>query len=167
MEHDRLRTLYAEQWRNSDIDVLLCPANPSVASAHDESRYWGYTSAFNALDLPGTVFPVSTVQDTDVWEGTEPVLSEKDVEYRAFYSNDGPSKYREAPVALQLIGKRLQEESLLAMTEVISNLVRADVHVPSGVVGDTVQIQLGAAGKVTHLLEKKDGVNVRVQEVMA
>lgn len=117
-ERDLLRTLYANQWRSTGIDVLLCPVNPSVASAHDESKHWGYTSAFNALDLPGTVFPVSVVKDDDALENGTPVLSEKDEEYRDFYKS-GASKYRDAPISLQLVGKRLQEEKLLAMTEAV------------------------------------------------
>lgn len=122
MKHDMLKTAYAMQWRKSGIDALLTPANASVASAHDQSRYWGYTSAFNALDLPGAVFPVTTVQDTDILEKNTNILSDRDQEYRNLY-NMGPKKYRDAPVCLQLVGKRLQEEKLLATTELVEKLV--------------------------------------------
>ena len=119
LERDLLRTLYANQWRSSGIDAILCPVNPSVASAHDESTYWGYTSAFNALDLPGTVFPVGTVSANDTWESEPPILGSKDKEYREYYYRDGPAKYRDAPVSLQLVGKRLREETLLCITELV------------------------------------------------
>lgn len=124
MERDLLRTAYAEQWRLTGVDAILCPANPSVASAHGESRYWGYTSAFNALDLPGTVFPVSFVKDTDIMGNDTAILSDKDSQYRDYYK-EGPSKYLHAPVCLQLVGKRLQEESLLGMAETVQNVLSA------------------------------------------
>lgn len=112
--------------------MILCPVNPSAASAHGESRYWGYTAAFNALDLPGSVFPVSTVKDTDALSSNEPILSERDQEYRGFYAKGGPAKYRDAPIALQLVGKRFQEEKLLAMTELVQDtLAKAKFRVES------------------------------------
>ncbi|GAB7353854.1 hypothetical protein MBLNU459_g4217t1 [Dothideomycetes sp. NU459] len=129
IERDQLQTLYAAQWRAAGIDAILCPVNPSVASAHDESTYWGYTAAFNALDLPGTVFPASTVKATDTWKsvglsGNAVPMTEKDAEYRRYFDQGGPYKYRDAPVSLQLIGRRLQEEKLLAMTELVEGVLR-------------------------------------------
>ncbi|KAL1303077.1 hypothetical protein AAFC00_006521 [Neodothiora populina] len=115
-DRDYLRTCYAEQWRSMGIDAILCPANASAASAHGESRYWGYTSVFNVLDLPGVVFPVTCVKETDTRASTLPIMSPKDQEYRDYYK-EGPAKYRDAPICLQLVGRRLQEEKLLAMAE--------------------------------------------------
>lgn len=155
---DSLRTLYIDQWRETGIDALLCPANPSVASAHDESRYWGYTSAFNALDLPGVVFPVSTVADDDCWQKDVPVLSEKDQEYRQYYGKDGPSKYRNAPISMQLVGRRLQEEKLLVMAEVVREALkkeREDNHVAT----DTVSAAKAPTVPIRWAVEEKMTLN--------
>ena len=46
-----------------------------------------------------------------------------DREYRGYYDNGGAEKYRNAPICLQLIGRRLQEEKLLAMTERLQSLL--------------------------------------------
>ncbi|KAI4719231.1 amidase [Aureobasidium sp. EXF-10727] len=122
---DKLRTQFALQWREAGIDALLCPVNASVASAHDESKYWGYTAVFNATDLPGVVFPVTKVLETDTWaEDTPAVKGDKDAMYRKFWDEGGPQKYMDAPVNLQLVGKRLREESLLAVAEVVEGITR-------------------------------------------
>jgi amidase len=126
---DTLRTQFSLQWREANIDALLCPVNASVASAHDESKYWGYTAVFNATDLPGVVFPVTRVRETDAWDvDTREVMGEKDAMYREFWDEGGVNKYRDAPVNLQLVGKRLREERLLAVAEVVEGVIRgADV----------------------------------------
>ncbi|KAI5196557.1 hypothetical protein AUEXF2481DRAFT_44372 [Aureobasidium subglaciale EXF-2481] len=125
-ERDRLRTAFSVQWRESGIDALLCPVNPACASAHDESRYWGYTAVFNATDLPGVVFPVTKVLETDTWdESTGDVKGERDELYRRYWNEGGWEKYKDAPVNLQLVGKRLREEKLLAVAEVVEGVIRA------------------------------------------
>jgi len=122
---DNLRTQFSLQWREAGIDALLCPVNASVASAHDESKYWGYTAVFNATDLPGVVFPVTTVQETDTWDkDTKAVMGERDELYRKFWNEGGVDKYRDAPVNLQLVGRRLREENLLAVAEVVEGVFR-------------------------------------------
>ncbi|KAI5204867.1 amidase [Aureobasidium subglaciale] len=125
-ERDRLRTAFSVQWRESGIDALLCPVNPACASAHDESKYWGYTAVFNATDLPGVVFPVTKVLETDTWDAsTGKVKGERDELYRGYWNEGGWEKYRDAPVNLQLVGKRLREERLLAVAEIVEGVVRA------------------------------------------
>lgn len=49
---------WKEVWVKNELDVLLCPANQLCAPRFGEIRYWGYTSFFNLVDLPGAVFPV-------------------------------------------------------------------------------------------------------------
>lgn len=93
-----------------------------MASAHRESTYWGYSSAFNILDYSAAVFPVGTVQDTDTWsQFPRPVgegfLSEADTTFHNYYGENGPEKYKDAPVCLQLVARRFREESLLDMLE--------------------------------------------------
>lgn len=129
VEHDRVRTLHAEQLRSTGVDAILSPVHPSVAAAHNEAIHWGYSAVFNALDLPGVVLPVGTVNEMDTWDGVgmeqaEP-MSEMDALYRVFY-DAGPAKYKDAPTSVQLVGERLQEEKLMAIAEVLDELLRKD-----------------------------------------
>lgn len=125
---DALQTLYAKEWNKNNLDFLLCPVNASVASHHGESTYWGYTSAFNLLDYTGAVLPVGTVQDNDTWEnfpaaaaaiGDE--MSEVDGLYRGYYT--GPSRYQDAPVALQVVTRRFGEERALLFVDEIERVL--------------------------------------------
>ncbi|PGH20748.1 hypothetical protein AJ80_03508 [Polytolypa hystricis UAMH7299] len=40
------------------VNVILSPAGPGVAPAHNTAKYWGYTSQWNLLDYPALVFPM-------------------------------------------------------------------------------------------------------------
>jgi amidase len=56
------------------------------------------------------------------------VMGERDAMYRRFWDEGGVDKYRDAPVNLQLVGRRLREERLLAVAEVVEDVIRgADV----------------------------------------
>ena len=64
-----------------------------------------------------------------------------DEEYRKQYT---PAKYQEAPVSLQLVAGRLQEEKLLAMVKCIDSLLKKDTVEP---IRTTVPIKFAAQDK--------------------
>lgn len=110
--------MYARAWSdtaiadNHEVDVILCPASFGAATPHDQSRYWGYTAHWNLLDYPAAVFPVTTVN---------PAVDLKDLGYTPKNSQDKfvydmyePHKYIDAPVSLQVVGRRHQDEKVLA-----------------------------------------------------
>lgn len=132
------RTKYAQLWNDAGIDAILCPAAPTASPMHDTSRYWGYTSVYNLLDYSAAVFPAGRVLDSD---GSAPNLgasanygkgSPVDLlqqAYREFWFERGgdsdeagvagPERYRFAPVGLQLVGRRLEEEKVLGMVRAV------------------------------------------------
>ncbi|KAH9427182.1 hypothetical protein MCOR02_012423 [Pyricularia oryzae] len=88
------------------------PANFGAATPHDQSKYWGYTSHWNLVDYPAVVFPVTTV---------DPVKDVKDASYtpknaqdRFVYDMYTPDKFANAPVSLQIVGRRFHDEKVLA-----------------------------------------------------
>lgn len=48
------------------VDFILCPAYPGAGVLQGQSRYWGYTSIWNILDLPAAVVPSGLVADKTV-----------------------------------------------------------------------------------------------------
>jgi amidase len=126
---DNLRTKYALQWNNHDVDAIICPANASVASVHDENRYWGYTCVWNALDYPAVIFPASTVQGTDLWKNFPPLaapLNPMDAWSKTLYTDsEGPLRYEGAPISLQVVGRRLQGERVLRITKRVVDILRS------------------------------------------
>ncbi|KAH7163582.1 amidase signature domain-containing protein [Dactylonectria estremocensis] len=118
VKRDEYRAAYARAWNETsakdgkEVDVILCPPSFGAATPHDQSRYWGYTSHWNLLDYPGAVFPVTTV---------DPAKDPKDLSYvpkndqdKFIYDMYSPEKYTNAPVSLQLIGRRQFDEKVLA-----------------------------------------------------
>lgn len=111
--HSPLLTTSLSEWNTvaPEMDVILCPAFPTPAPAHDTSRYWGYTSLFNLLDYSALVFPVTKVDpERDVKDPNYIPMNEFDA---WAYDHYDPSLQKHAPVSLQLVAKRLEEEKLL------------------------------------------------------
>ncbi|KAM0277817.1 hypothetical protein ACHAQH_005521 [Verticillium albo-atrum] len=122
-KRDAYRAMYAKAWtatgatEDDEVDVILGPASFGAATPHDQSRYWGYTAHWNLLDYPAAVFPVTTVDPIqDVQEPGYTPLNEQD---RFAYDMYDPARYQDAPVSLQIIGRRERDEKVLAVLEQI------------------------------------------------
>lgn len=100
------------------MDVILCPVHPLPAPVHNTSRYWGYTSLWNMLDYPAAAFPVTRVDAArDARDESYAPRNSLDAWCHEHYDaalQDG------APVALQLVARRLEDEKLVeALAEVV------------------------------------------------
>ncbi|KAG9243086.1 amidase signature domain-containing protein [Calycina marina] len=122
---------YLEQFRlaeislGREIDAIVCPITPTAAVRHDRFKYYGYASVVNLLDFTSVVVPVMFADkniDTKV-EGYE-ALSELDGVVQAEYD---PVAYDGAPVAVQVVGRRLTEERIMAIAEEIGRLLGNDI----------------------------------------
>ncbi|KAJ2993723.1 hypothetical protein NUW58_g75 [Xylaria curta] len=124
-EREAYRMMYAKAWSatadedGQEVDVILCPPNFGAATPHKQSKYWGYSSIWNLLDYPGVVFPVTTV---------DPAKDPKDAMYKPRNAEDefvyhlyDPATFKDAPVGLQVIGRRHCDEKVMAALELIEN----------------------------------------------
>ncbi|KAI9743014.1 MAG: Acetamidase [Claussenomyces sp. TS43310] len=102
------------------VDAFIAPLAPFAAARPGMYDYYGYSLVANALDYTASVFPVTTVDKSiDVADATSYTpLNEMDAKVSKSYD---PDIYDGAHVALQLIGRRLQEEKILALTEMIGD----------------------------------------------
>ncbi|KZF26180.1 amidase [Xylona heveae TC161] len=134
-QRNEYRTDYAKLWNSTAVkdhgkgvlegavDVILCPVGPGAAPPINCARYWGYTSQWNLLDYPSVVFPVTKVKpDVDVTETDYKPLNDQD-EYN--YKLYEPELYRDAPVALQLVARRYEDEKVLKALELIQKATGA------------------------------------------
>lgn len=118
---------YLEKWREleqqlgKELDAIVAPVTPTAAIRHDRFRYYGYTTVIILLDLTSVVVPVTftdkAIDNTN--EGFKP-LNAMDAEVQAEYD---PTAYHGAPVAVQIIGRRLSEERTLAVAEEVGRLL--------------------------------------------
>ncbi|KIV94592.1 hypothetical protein PV10_02344 [Exophiala mesophila] len=125
MQREKYRAEYAKLWNDTGkdgypVDVILCPVGPGAAPPLGHARYWGYTSQWNLLDYPAMIFPVSQVdQELDKAEvGYQPLNDQDDWNYKLY----SPDKYADAPVSLQLVGRRYEDEKVFEAMEFIQSI---------------------------------------------
>ena len=118
---------YLDKWREfeenhgRELDAIIAPITPTAAIRHNQFRYYGYASVINLLDFTSVVVPVTFAdKSVDVKISDHRQLSELDATVQAEYD---PEVYHGAPVAVQVIGRRLSEERTLAIAEEIGRLL--------------------------------------------
>ncbi|KAL4767758.1 amidase signature domain-containing protein [Aspergillus nidulans var. acristatus] len=118
LKRNTLCKSYLDRWNESGIDAVLCPATPYSTVEHGKFAYVGYTGVFNVLDYPGVSFPCGVKADKNLdkpYVNHQP-LSDIDAQIQNDYSAES---VHDMPVNLQLVGRRLEDESALAITDVI------------------------------------------------
>lgn len=118
---------YLAQWRDleqtlgKEVDAIVGPITPTAAVRHNQFKYYGYATALNMADLTCVVVPV-TFADKDIDKKKEgyKAMNEMDAAVQEEYD---PEAYHGAPVAVQIIGRRLTEERTLAIAEEVGRLL--------------------------------------------
>ena len=101
-----------------------------MSAVHDTSINFGYTAVWNLLDYAAVTFPTGRVHETDGKDIVPPETNTPQGEMSNFISNLwyeknehgnvlGPSRYNFAPVGLQLVARRFEEEKILAIARVV------------------------------------------------
>ncbi|KAL1629946.1 hypothetical protein SLS54_000805 [Diplodia seriata] len=119
----RLQKAYLDYWNTTAVDAIIAPVAPFPAARPKLYRYYGYSMWVNLLDYTSVVLPVTTAsRDVDLPAGPdfEP-RSELDKLTQDSYD---PDVYDGAPVALQFVGRRLEEEKMLKVAEVVDGLLK-------------------------------------------
>ncbi|KAL1610211.1 hypothetical protein SLS60_001876 [Paraconiothyrium brasiliense] len=128
----RLRNLkkeYLDYWNSTAklsksgrcVDAVIGPAAPWPAARPQKYSYYGYSTWVNALDYTSVVVPVTEVdKEIDVVDVGYKPLDERD---KKSYESYDPSIYDGAHVGVQLVGRRFQEEKMLAIAEYVGKLV--------------------------------------------
>ncbi|CAF1371888.1 unnamed protein product [Didymodactylos carnosus] len=107
---------YLAIWmERNEINAWIQPIAPHAAIRHDQYKYGGYTSVINLLDYPAVVVPVTFAEkETDITDLNYKAISDLDRQVHDDYQAD---VYNGAPVAVQIIGRRLQEEYVIGLAE--------------------------------------------------
>ncbi|RFU26570.1 hypothetical protein B7463_g9772, partial [Scytalidium lignicola] len=99
------------------IDAWLAPVAPFVAARPGRYDYYGYSTTTNLLDYTTAVIPVTLAdKKVDLRDETYKPLNEED---RKVWESYDAEIYDGAHVAVQLVGRRYQEEKVLALAEII------------------------------------------------
>ncbi|KAH7337928.1 general amidase GmdA [Rhizoctonia solani] len=130
---DQFRARALKHWNDTalrstsgrPVDVILCPASATLAAPHGETGWIGYTAYWNLLDLSAIVFPSGAPFNASTWEATTGSLPDEprnpiDEMVKAQWN---PKTFDGAPIGLQLVGRRWQEEKLLAALKQVEGAV--------------------------------------------
>jgi amidase len=133
-ERETFRTRLVAHWMATSlrtregrpVDAVLSPVAPTLAPPHDSTRWWGYTSYWNLADYPGVVFPMgqhttAAYRDEQKW----PPFAPRNETEAFVHAQWDPRTYENAPVSLQLVTRRLNEEKLLHALNVVEEALHA------------------------------------------
>ncbi|KAI0944360.1 hypothetical protein AcW1_002093 [Taiwanofungus camphoratus] len=125
------RTRYAQYWNSTasltksrrPVDAVLLPVAPSASFRPGEGVYFGYTGVAVALDYSVVTVPVTTA-DKDKDADLRDYEPRNDID-RLIGSHYEPETFHGAPVGVQIMARRLQEEKVLAVAEVVEKALHA------------------------------------------
>ncbi|KAI5848765.1 acetamidase [Morchella snyderi] len=119
---------YFDRWNASSelsrskrmVDLILSPVMPHVAVPHGKCQWVGYTKVWNVMDYTAGVVPGGFVDRAKDPEQKYRGRSDLDDTNWKLYD---PQLMHGHPVGLQVIGRRLQEEKVLAGMEVLEEVL--------------------------------------------
>lgn len=127
-----LQQAYLEKWnsiRTTDgrvIDAILMPPMPHTAVPHKTCRWVGYTKVWNVLDYSALVIPGGAVCDEDMdapWDfGSRGNLD--DWSLQLWRDNKEDMAKMKLPVGLQIVGRKLEEEKVMAIGKVLDDILK-------------------------------------------
>ncbi|KAF9235544.1 amidase signature domain-containing protein [Melanogaster broomeanus] len=129
-EKRALRKAYLDHWNATKtrtktgrpVDAIISPAVAYTACPHGLNYDSFYTTLGNAMDYSCAGFPVTFVDPKlDVPLPPHEFHNHED---EAFYKLYHPDVFPGVPVGLQLIGRTLEEEAVIAMVEVVDGAVK-------------------------------------------
>ncbi|KAL4965147.1 amidase signature domain-containing protein [Aspergillus stella-maris] len=107
----------AERTGDRPVEALLSPVTPYAGVLPGKFYPSTYTSSVNVLDYTSIVIPVTFAdQEIDIVSSNFKALNEEDRLSMEYYD---PERYHGAPAAVQLIGRRLDEERLLSLAQIV------------------------------------------------
>jgi fatty acid amide hydrolase len=129
-KREAFRATWFDWWNQPEqqFDFILCPVNATPAlphgAMHDAVSSCGYTFLWNLLDYTAGVVPVTKV---DAKEDRLPdgFRVENGVS-RGAYKHYDAVKMEGLPCAVQVVGRRLQEEKVLGCMKVLEDALRED-----------------------------------------
>ncbi|KAF2476096.1 acetamidase-like protein [Lindgomyces ingoldianus] len=119
LERSELQKKYLDQWLSyEDLDAILAPTTPFASVQNGLFKHVGYTGVYNIVDYAAVSFPsgVFADKDKDKAIANHTPLSDTCKEIHSEYD---AILVHGMPVSLQLVAKRLEEEKVLAMTEMV------------------------------------------------
>ncbi|KAM0441227.1 hypothetical protein ACHAPT_000534 [Fusarium lateritium] len=131
-----LQQAYLDKWNSilssrtgKPVDVLLMPVMPHPAVPHRATRWVGYTKVWNFVDYTALVIPAGKVKAEDcqgAWDHA-PRNDMDEWNAKIWEENKRDMAEKELPIGVQLVGRNLDEEKVLAVGKVLDHMLRSNV----------------------------------------
>ncbi|KAL2257422.1 hypothetical protein VTK26DRAFT_202 [Humicola hyalothermophila] len=113
------RSRWFEWWNEQELDIIIAPPNATPAVPHNAMRdavsSCGYTFLFNLLDYTAGVLPVTRVDRALDKLPAAFKINKLNAVARGAYKHYDAERMHGLPVGVQVIGRRLEEEKVLAV----------------------------------------------------
>lgn len=127
---------YNNLWTSHELDTILVPAVAHPAPPHGTYVSNAYAAVYNMLDCVTGSIPVTKTDPkldiaSEEWYESEPyprIEPERfpydwgDTEMKELYK--GPEVYKDGPVGVQLVCRRLREEKMVSILKEVEGLMR-------------------------------------------
>ncbi|KAH0386777.1 amidase, partial [Aureobasidium melanogenum] len=118
----KLQAVYHKFWLDNQLDAIMLPGAPQTATRFDEWGPINYTMLWNFLDYPATIIPTGRVRESDMADDMDSALyGEQDLENYKLY--DSPETYKDAPLSVQVVGMRQEDEALAEVVGLVDNIL--------------------------------------------
>ncbi|KAK1755200.1 amidase signature domain-containing protein [Echria macrotheca] len=118
-EREAYRARWFEWWNAQELDVIISPVNATPAVPHggmrDAVSSCGYTFLFNLLDYTAGVLPITHVDKTVDKLPAGFDMRKLNGVARGAYKHYDAEQMHGLPVGVQVVGRRLEEEKVLAV----------------------------------------------------
>ncbi|KAK7914029.1 amidase [Apiospora marii] len=133
-EREAYRAKWFAWWNKSRVDFLITPPNATPAVPHDGMKdavsSCGYTFLFNILDYTCGIIPVTRVdKDLDKLPSTFNIKKLNGVARGAYKHYDATAMHG-LPVAVQIVGRRLEEEKVLEYMKKVEEALGENKYQP-------------------------------------
>ncbi|RPA96102.1 amidase signature enzyme [Choiromyces venosus 120613-1] len=129
VEKRGIQKLYLDRWNEAGLDLLLTPVMPHVGVKHKHTSWVGYTKIWNVLDYTAAVLPNFGYILADAIKIHETDLEWKQYKPRNFLDEANwalydPQEMFNQPIAMQLVGRRYEEEKVLGGMQLLCNTLK-------------------------------------------
>ncbi|KAF2726160.1 amidase [Polychaeton citri CBS 116435] len=121
---------YMEYWNSSEaltgtgrpVDAVIAPLAPFPAARKGAYTYYGYSVWVNTLDYTSVVIPV-TKSDKSIDKVVPDFVPKTEDDKKTMDTYD-PEIFDGSHVCVQLVGRRLQEEKMIALAKLVTDALK-------------------------------------------
>ncbi|KAJ3544536.1 hypothetical protein NM208_g2994 [Fusarium decemcellulare] len=126
LDYERRYSDYWESTAGSDdhtVDAVIMPVAPHAAVIPGRFYHTAYTEAMNLMNYSIAVIPVTRAdRKIDVFDDSYEPLGDKD---RLNWESYDPDIYDGAPVGVQVVARKFEDEKVLAIAKIVYAAVQS------------------------------------------